>query len=130
MHVERLAQMALPSIGRFDAKSRSCLEDFEQHCVGPAHDEQAARLQHALQRERARFEREYNDRLYSGLIVGTLILALLSRFVLKRLIIEVCSWASFIFLMVRMAATSHCKVANKTRWGLPELQVHACMSWH
>ena len=105
--VEKLAQMTLPSLGRFDAKSHGCVTIFNSRCVGPAAAAQAARLQHALSREKARFQREYNDRLFNGLVMVSLAVALISRFVLKRLVLEVVSWGSFIFLEVRLLQDVH-----------------------
>ena len=101
-HVEKLASMTLPSLGRFDAKSNGCVTTFNARCVGPAQPVQYQRLRHALEREKARFQREYNDRLYNGLVVSALVLAVVSRFVLKRLVLEVIGWCSFIFLEVRL----------------------------
>lgn len=98
--IERLAKMALPSLGRFAAKSQSCMATFQAKCVGPAGPAQLQRLEHAMERERARFQREYNDRLYSGLVVLTLAMAVLCRFVLKRMLLEFVCWASFLFLEV------------------------------
>ena len=92
--------MTLASLGRFDAKSHSCVAAFAARCVGSAAAAQTARLQHALAREKARFQREYNDRLFNGLVMVLLVVALVSRFVLKRLVLEVVSWGSFIFLEV------------------------------
>jgi hypothetical protein len=111
-HVERLAQMALPSLGRFDAKSADCVAAFDARCVGPAATAQAARLAHALAREKARFRREYNDRLYGGLVVASLAAAIVSRFVLKRLVLEVVGWGSFIFLEARSAL--HCMLCKSS----------------
>jgi hypothetical protein len=104
VQVEKLAQMTLPSLGRFDAKSNECVARFRTKCIGPAADAQSQRLQHALEREKMRFQREYNDRLYSGLVIAALVLAVLSRFVLKQIVMEVMCWCSFLFLEVCSAA--------------------------
>jgi hypothetical protein len=100
-HIERLEHMALPSLGRFDAKARACMDAFSAQCVGPARAHQEERLQHAFERERARFTREYNDRLYSGLVVITLVAAIVCRFVLKKAVPEMLGWGAFVFLEVR-----------------------------
>jgi hypothetical protein len=100
-HFEKLANMALPSLGRFAAKSQGCMTAFQAKCVGPAGPAQLERLEHAMERERTRFQKEYNDRLYSGLVVLTLTMAVLCRFVLKRMVLEFVCWASFLFLEAR-----------------------------
>jgi hypothetical protein len=100
--IEKLANMALPSLGRFAARSQSCMASFQAKCVGPAGPVQMQRLNHAMEREKARFQREYNDRLYSGLVVLTLTMAVLCRFILKRMVLEFVCWASFLFLEVQL----------------------------
>jgi fatty-acid desaturase len=47
------------------------------------------------------FQREYNDRLYSGLVVLTLTMAVLCRSALKHMVLEFVCWASFLFLEMR-----------------------------
>jgi hypothetical protein len=104
--VEHLANMALPSLRRFSARSSLCRATFERQCVGPARPEHAERLEHAIQREGNRFQRDYNDRLYSGLVIATLAAALICRFALKRVVLEMAAWGSFIFLEVRARSAS------------------------
>lgn len=99
--VERLSGMALPSLGRFDAKSSQCVQWFRDGCVGPARERQEARLVHATGRERARFQRDYNNRLYMGLVILSLLAAVTGRFVVKRIALEAPGWLLFAFLQVR-----------------------------
>jgi hypothetical protein len=121
--VEQLADMSLPSLRRFIARSGQCRSKFQQQCIGPARPELEERLEHAIQRERLRFRKDYNDRLYSGLVVATLAAALLCRFGIKRVVPEMAAWASFIFLEVRrnghslsacFAADSELKYTSRT----------------
>lgn len=93
--------MALPSLGRFDAKARRCMDDFLARCVGPARPSHEQRLQHAHERERARFQQDYNNRLYNGLVGLALAAAVLCRFIFKAAVPELIGWGVFIFLEVR-----------------------------
>lgn len=99
--LEKLERMSLPSLGRFDAKAAQCMGAFDSGCTGPARKHQWERLQHAHTRERARFQQEYNNRLYNGLTMAALGTALLCRFVFKQTIAELGGWAAFVFLEVR-----------------------------
>lgn len=96
--LEKLERMSLPSLGRFDAKATQCMEAFSKGCEGPARQHQGERLKHAHDRERARFQKEYNNRLYNGLTMAALCLALLCRFIFKQMIPEMLGWAAFVFL--------------------------------
>jgi hypothetical protein len=98
--------MALPSLGRFDDRSAKCATLFEGGCIGPARQRQEARLAHATQRERARFRLEYNNRLYTGLVILSLLGAVVARFALKRTAIEAASWGLFAFLQARSLSSS------------------------
>ena len=99
--IEQLERMALPSLGRFDAKARRCMDDFLARCVGPARPSHEQRLQHAHERERARFQQDYNNRLYNGLVGLALAAAVLCRFIFKAAVPELIGWGVFIFLEVR-----------------------------
>lgn len=98
--LEKLERMSLPSLGRFDAKAAQCMGAFDSGCTGPARHHQWERLQHAHARERARFQQEYNNRLYNGLTIAALGTALLCRFVFKQMIPEMAGWLAFVFLEV------------------------------
>lgn len=99
--IEQLERMALPSLGRFDAKARQCMDDFGVRCVGPARASAEGRLAHAHERERARFQQDYNNRLYNGLVGLALAAAVLCRFIFKAAVPELIGWGVFIFLEVR-----------------------------
>jgi hypothetical protein len=99
--LERLERMALPSLGRFDAKATECAATFDARCVGPARARAAERLHHARARERARFQQDYNTRLYNGLTLLALALALVCRFAIKQVVLEMLGWAAFVFLEAR-----------------------------
>lgn len=102
--IEQLERMALPSLGRFDAKARQCRSDFGAGCVGPARPAHEARLAHAHERERVRFQQDYNNRLYNGLVGLALAAAVLCRFIFKAAVPELIGWGVFIFLEVRSSA--------------------------
>jgi len=98
--LEREAGHRLPSTGRFSSRFNKCKGRFDSVCVGPAKEHAEARLTRVWERESSRFEREYNDRLYNGLILISVVLIVVTRFVLKWSIGETAAWASFIFLQI------------------------------
>lgn len=49
-------------------------------------------------RERGQFLKEYNQRLFNWLVVASLVLVVVGRFIIKWVIIEVVAWALFVFL--------------------------------
>ena len=56
------------------------------------------RLLKALARSQAQFNKDYNDRLYTGLLFLSLGLAVFFRFALHVRVLEAVCWASFVFL--------------------------------
>lgn len=113
--IEQLERMALPSLGRFDAKARQCMDDFGVRCVGPARASAEARLAHAHERERARFQQDYNNRLYNGLVGLALAAAVLCRFIFKAAVPELIGWGVFIFLEVRRLPPSRTSRHRRSR---------------
>ena len=69
-------------------------------CIGPARAGQEERLKRAETRERSRFVRDYNDRLLNGLVIASLAVILLFRFVIRISLLETLGWVAFAFLQV------------------------------
>ena len=69
-------------------------------CIGPARAGQEERLGRAEKRERGRFVRDYNDRLFNGLVIASLAVILLFRFVIRVSLLETLGWVAFAFLQV------------------------------
>lgn len=57
-------------------------------------------LAQAWRREEARFRRDYNDKLFNGLVVFALADILLFRFVIRVSLAETVGWVGFVFLQV------------------------------
>jgi hypothetical protein len=98
--LEEEARRALPSTGRFDARYAECSRRFALACVGPARAHSEERLARAHARERARFERDYNERLLTGLVFAALAAVLLFRFALRWPLAEAAAWLAFAFLQL------------------------------
>ncbi|KAI3428317.1 hypothetical protein D9Q98_006697 [Chlorella vulgaris] len=98
--LDREARQHLPSSGRFKAQFEKCSARFRHECVGPALPHNQERLDKAWAREAARFDRDYNDRLLSGLVMVSLVSILAFRFVVRVQLAETAGWIAFIFLQV------------------------------
>lgn len=98
--IEAQQHVSLPSMERFRAKTEACRAKFEAQCVGPAFDLQQERMQKLWHRELDHFRRDYNDRLYNGLVLFSLGAVLCFRFILRFSVMETLSWVAFIFLQV------------------------------
>ncbi|GMH33914.1 hypothetical protein BSKO_01748 [Bryopsis sp. KO-2023] len=96
--LERLQSMNLPSKNRFEGEYQECLNLFQTRCVGPAMTKQKLRLEVAFNREHKRFVNEYNNRLYMGLIIISLVDVVLFRFLFKVQLMEGLGWIFFLFL--------------------------------
>lgn len=55
-------------------------------------------LQQMLARSRALFIREYNNKLFNWLVIFSLTMVVIGRFVVKLLLLEAAAWVMFIFL--------------------------------
>ena len=60
----------------------------------------SGRLQKAWQRSQNQFRKDYNDRLYMGLLFISLSSAIVFRFFMHFRILEVLGWSAFIFLQI------------------------------
>lgn len=92
--------MALPSTGRFRSRFFRCESAFERACVGPALNASSVRLQKAWHREESRFRRDYNDKIFNGLVIISLVDIVVFRFVFRVNVVETAGWAAFVFLQV------------------------------
>ena len=61
----------------------------------------------AWRREEARFRRDYNDKLFNGLVVFALADILLFRFVIRISLAETVGWVGFVFLQVLRRLCMH-----------------------
>lgn len=86
--------------GRFHARFEKCRARFQAACIGPAHAAQEERLQRAQRRETGRFVRDYNDRIFNGLVIISLADILAFRFLLRISALETLGWIAFAFLQV------------------------------
>eukprot|EP00879_Flechtneria_rotunda_P018322 GHRR01019219.1.p1 GENE.GHRR01019219.1~~GHRR01019219.1.p1 ORF type:complete len:405 (+),score=112.09 GHRR01019219.1:767-1981(+) len=90
----------LPSMYAFEGRYTSCMRAFEATCVGPARRASAERLQHSWKQARSQFAQDYNDRLFTGLLLCGVATIVVFRFVVKVAIIELAAWLAVIFLEV------------------------------
>jgi hypothetical protein len=98
--LEREAAQKLPSTGRFEARYQKCKEAFNRQCVGPAKGHNEDRLQKAWERESSRFNRDYNERLYNGLVLMAVAAIVIFRFAVKWSLGESLGWLAFLFLQL------------------------------
>lgn len=70
-------------------------------CIGPAHRAAGERLSRAQRRESARFVRDYNDRIFNGLVIACLADILVFRFLVRISLMETVGWVAFAFLQAR-----------------------------
>lgn len=98
--LEREASQRLPSLGRFNKKFDTCKKHFENVCIGPGKFHNLERLKHAWEREEARFQRDFNDKLLNGIIVLSIIIIVAFRFIIKWALGETAGWIIFVFLQV------------------------------
>lgn len=98
--MEREASQPIPSKGKFRKRYQECTERFRQACVGPAKHRNQERLEHAWEREVARFDKEFNDRLLNGVVFLTIAWVVVFRFIVRIAIAETIGWIAFVFLQV------------------------------
>ncbi len=68
----------------------------------PKHYKTAWLWLQAWRREEGRFRRDYNDKLFNGLVVFALADILLFRFVVRISLAETAGWIGFVFLQARL----------------------------
>ncbi|TVU41857.1 hypothetical protein EJB05_15412, partial [Eragrostis curvula] len=96
--MERLQVLKLPSMAKFDAGFLICNQSFQLECVGPAKESYERRLSKMLARSRAHFIKEYNNKLFNWLVIFSLVMVVIGRFVLKFFLLEIAAWVMFAFL--------------------------------
>lgn len=96
--LEGLQVMNIPSKNRFEGEYLECLHAFEAQCVGPALLKEKTRLEISWQREHKRFVLDYNGRLYTGLVILSLVDIVAFRFLVKLQLAEGTGWLLFLFL--------------------------------
>lgn len=98
--LENEASQRLPSTGRFSSRYKKCEQHFNTRCVGPSKSNAEMRLQHAWDRENARFVHDYNDKLYNGLVILSVAAIVIFRFVIRWSLGETGGWIGFVFLQI------------------------------
>ncbi|CAL9088139.1 unnamed protein product, partial [Musa textilis] len=96
--MDHLQVMRLPSMAKFNAGFLQCNETFERQCVGPSKELYKQKMIKMLGKSRSLFIKDYNDRLSNWLVIFSLTVAIVGRFIIKFFLLEIAGWAMFIFL--------------------------------
>ncbi|XXG43603.1 hypothetical protein AAC387_Pa01g3592 [Persea americana] len=114
--MDQLQVLKLPSMAKFNAGFLKCNHSFEEVCVGPAKASYELRMMKMLGKSRALFIKEYNQRLFNWLVVFSLVMVVVGRFIVKFILLEVSAWILFIFLetYTRMFWSSEALYYNPT----------------
>ncbi|KAL6880658.1 hypothetical protein ACP4OV_012223 [Aristida adscensionis] len=99
--MEKLQVLKLPSMAKFDAGFLLCNQSFQMECVGPAkesYERRMSKVPQMLARSRALFIKEYNNKLFNWLVIFSLVMVFIGRFVIKFFLLEVVAWVMFVFL--------------------------------
>ncbi|URD95157.1 GTP binding protein [Musa troglodytarum] len=96
--MDHLQVMRLPSMAKFNASFLQCNETFERQCVGPSKELYKQKMIKMLGKSRSLFIKDYNDRLSNWLVIFSLTVAIVGRFIIKFFLLEIAGWAMFIFL--------------------------------
>eukprot|EP00268_Persea_americana_P042446 TRINITY_DN4247_c0_g1_i7.p1 TRINITY_DN4247_c0_g1~~TRINITY_DN4247_c0_g1_i7.p1 ORF type:complete len:606 (-),score=119.34 TRINITY_DN4247_c0_g1_i7:352-2169(-) len=114
--MDQLQVLKLPSMAKFNAGFLKCNHSFEEVCVGPAKASYELRMMKMLGKSRALFIKEYNQRLFNWLVVFSLVMVVVGRFIVKFILLEVSAWMLFIFLetYTRMFWSSEALYYNPT----------------
>ncbi|KAK2401670.1 guanylate-binding protein [Trifolium repens] len=96
--MDQLQVLKLPSLAKFNAGFLQCSHRFDHECVGPSKTNYATRMNKMLGKSRSQFIKEYNQRLFNWLVVFSLIMVAIGRFIIKFILIEIGAWILFIFL--------------------------------
>lgn len=98
--LDAMQAMSVPSLRKFEAAYERCQHTFETKCRGPSKGPNTERLAKAWQRARREFQKGYNDRLYMGLLIVSLAVVVVFRFIIKFQLAEAAGWVSFVVLEV------------------------------
>ncbi|KAF3651291.1 putative transcription factor UNE12-like [Capsicum annuum] len=96
--MDELQALRLPSIAKFNAGFLQCNQSFERECVGPSNSYYQQRMMKMLGKSKSLFIKEYNQRLLKWLVVFSLVMVVLGRFVIKFFLVELGAWILFVFL--------------------------------
>ncbi|KAL5792837.1 hypothetical protein ACOSP7_001431 [Xanthoceras sorbifolium] len=96
--MDQLQVLRLPSMAKFNAGFLQCNQSFERECVGPSKANYEQRMMKMLGKSRSLFIKEYNHRLFNWLVVFSLVMVVVGRFIIKFILIEMGAWVLFIFL--------------------------------
>ncbi|KAJ6931222.1 hypothetical protein NC652_014654 [Populus alba x Populus x berolinensis] len=96
--MDQLQVLRLPSMAKFNAGFLQCNQSFEQECVGPSKANYELRMMKMMGKSKSSFIKEYNHRLFNWLVVFSLVMVVVGRFIIKFILIEISAWILFIFL--------------------------------
>nr|XP_009786589.1 PREDICTED: guanylate-binding protein 4-like [Nicotiana sylvestris]XP_016497800.1 PREDICTED: guanylate-binding protein 4-like [Nicotiana tabacum] len=96
--MDELQTLRLPSMAKFNAGFLQCNQSFARECVGPSKSNYEQRMMKMLRKSKSLFIKEYNQRLFNWLVVFSLVMVVLGRFVIKLFLVEIGAWILFIFL--------------------------------
>nr|XP_024360229.1 guanylate-binding protein 4-like isoform X2 [Physcomitrium patens] len=96
--LDSLQGLRLPSMAKFSAGITSCNITFTKNCLGPSKPVYQKRLEKMWLKARSHFINNYNQRLFNWLVVLSLVMVVVGRFVIKFLLLEIAAWGLFIFL--------------------------------
>ncbi|XP_010274226.1 PREDICTED: guanylate-binding protein 4-like isoform X2 [Nelumbo nucifera] len=96
--MDQLQVLRLPSMAKFNAGFLQCNQSFEVECIGPSKAKYEQRMMKMLSKARSLFIKEYNNRLFNWLVVFSLVMVVVGRFVVKLIFLESVAWILFIFL--------------------------------
>lgn len=96
--MDELQALRLPSMAKFNAGVLQCNHSFEKECVGPSKSNYEQRMMKMLGKSKCIFIKEYNERLLNWVVVFSLVMVALGRFVIKFFLVEIGAWILFIFL--------------------------------
>ncbi|KAK4763279.1 hypothetical protein SAY86_009047 [Trapa natans] len=96
--MDQLQLLRLPSMAKFNAGFLQCNQSFEQECVGPSKINYKQRMLKMMGKSKSLFIKEYNQRLFNWLVVFSLAMVVIGRFIIKFILIEIGAWIMFIFL--------------------------------
>lgn len=69
-------------------------------CMGPARNSSDERLAMAWKRTHSQFSQDYNDRLFTGLLVAAIAAIVVFRFLVKIQILEIVAWFCLVLLEI------------------------------
>ncbi|KAK4848870.1 hypothetical protein QYF36_018198 [Acer negundo] len=96
--MDQLQVLRLPSMAKFNAGFLQCNQSFERECVGPSKANYEQRMMKMLGKSRSLFIKEYNHKLFNWLVVFSLVMVVVGRFIIKFMLLEMGAWILFIFL--------------------------------